>query len=69
MKQLPKKWSDYLYKQPETGMGYQTVNLILRGGRRVENVAIIESHIIGEVRGSADLSFDPEDIVDIEITH
>ena len=50
-------------------MGYQTVAITLRDGRKVEDVAIIESHIVGEVRGCTDIPFEPEDIVNVELTH
>ena len=50
-------------------MGYQVVAVTLRDGRKIEDVAIIESHIIGEVRGHADIPFEPEDIVGMELTH
>jgi hypothetical protein len=69
MKTLPKAWSDFLHGKGETGMGYQVVAVTLRDGRRVEDVAIIESHIIGEVRGHEDIPFEPEDIVGVELTH
>jgi hypothetical protein len=69
MKELPKQWSEYLHKQPETGMDYQVVAVTLRDGRRIEDVAVIHSHIIGEVRGHSDVPFEPEDITGIEVTH
>lgn len=69
MKTLPKAWSDYLHAKGETGMGYQVVAVTLRDGRRIDDVAIIESHIIGEVRGHEDIPFEPEDIVGVELTH
>jgi hypothetical protein len=69
MKTLPKAWSDFLHTKGETGMGYQVVAVTLRDGRKVEDVAIIESHIVGEVRGHTDIPFEPEDIVGIELTH
>jgi hypothetical protein len=69
VKTLPKAWSDFLQTKSETGMGYQVVAVTLRDGRRIEDVAIIESHIIGEVRNHADIPFEPDDIVAIELTH
>ena len=68
MKTLPKKWQGFLAGKPETGMGYQVVNLILEDGRKIEDVAIIQSALIGEIRGG-EVLFDPERIVDIEVTH
>ena len=50
-------------------MGYQVVAVTLRDGRKIEDVAIVESHIIGEVRGHTDIPFEPEDIVSMELTH
>ena len=50
-------------------MGYHTVSITLQDGRRIEDVAIIEAHIIGEIRGQSDLVFDPETIAKIEVTN
>ena len=50
-------------------MGYQVVAVTLRDGRRVEDVAIIQSSIIGEVRGHPDIPFEPGDITAVELTH
>lgn len=69
MKTLPTAWSQFLATKPETGMGYQVVTITLRDGRRVEDVAIIESSIIGEVRGQVDIPFEPDDIAAVELTH
>jgi hypothetical protein len=30
--QLPKKWVEYLIHQPESGMGYQRVDVVLEDG-------------------------------------
>jgi hypothetical protein len=68
MKTIPKKWQEFLAKKPETGMGYQVVNLILEDGKRIDDVVIIQSALIGEIR-NGDVSFDPENIVEIELTH
>ena len=69
MKTLPKVWCDFLKSKGETGMGYQVVAVTLHDGRKIEDVAIIESHIIGEVRGFEDIPFEPEDIAEVELTH
>jgi hypothetical protein len=68
-KMLPKRWAEFLHKQPETGMGYQVVSLTLDDETRIENVAIIESQIIGEIKDQPDISFDPKRITAIEVTH
>jgi hypothetical protein len=69
MNTLPGKWSDFLRTQAETGMGYRVVAITLQDGRKFENVAIVESNVIGEVRGYSALPFDPADIASIELTH
>ena len=50
-------------------MTYQIVDVTLRDGRIVRDVAIIQSAVVGEVRGHSDIPFDPTDIVDIKVTH
>ena len=69
MKELPQKWSDFLRGQPETGMGYQVISVTLNDGRSIEDIAVVESHIISEVRGQIDVSFDPNDITAVQVTH
>jgi hypothetical protein len=49
-KMLPKVWQEFLAKKPETGMGYQIASLQLKDGRKIEDVAIIHSSLIGEIR-------------------
>ena len=66
---LPEQWSKFLLKQPETGMTYQIVDVALGDGRIIRDVAIIQSELVGEVRGHAEIPFDPADIVDIVVTH
>lgn len=67
-KKLPIKWQSFLATKPETGMGYQVVNLTLADGGKIENVVIIQSAIIGEVKGG-DPGIDPDKIIDVELTH
>ena len=50
-------------------MGYQTVDVVLRDGSVFRDVAIIESHLIGEVRGHDGTPFDPEEIAEVRLTH
>jgi len=68
MRKLPKKWQEILAKKPETGMGYQVVNLTLEDGRQINDVVIIQSALIGEIRGG-DVPFDVETITAVELTH
>ncbi len=69
LKRLPKNWSEFLLSKPETGMSYQVVAVTLKDGKKIEDVAVIGSSIIGEVRGYDELPFDPNEIVSIEVTH
>jgi hypothetical protein len=66
---LPEHWSQFFSRQPETGMDYQIVDLTLRDGRIIRDVAIVGSSLIGEARGQPDVRFDPADITHIEVTH
>ena len=66
---LPQHWSQFLLRQPETGMDYQIVDVTLRDGRVVRDVAIVGASLIGEIRGRSDIPFDPADITHIEVTH
>jgi hypothetical protein len=49
-------------------MGYQVVTLILKDGRRVENVTV-SGGIVSEIPSGVASSFSEEDIEDILVTH
>ena len=66
---LPKRWSDFLLQQPETGMDYHVVSIMLDDGTRIEDVAIINASIVGEIRNQPNCTFDPEKIIKMEVTH
>jgi hypothetical protein len=68
MKMLPEKWSTQLASMGETGMGYQVISVTLRDGRKIDDVAVVDAQIIGEVRGYDDIPFDPAEIVAFELT-
>lgn len=40
---LDKKWIDYLVSKPESGMGYQRVDVRLRNGRLIENLMVFNA--------------------------
>jgi hypothetical protein len=65
---LSSRWVNYLKSQPETGMGYQIVSVILKDGRRFDQAAIILPYI-GGVRGFDDIPFKEEEIDQIIVTH
>lgn len=55
---LPRRWIDYLTRQPETGMGYQRVDLTLDNGTTVRNCLVLNAEevelpdtiAVGEIR-------------------
>jgi hypothetical protein len=43
---LNSNWIDKLLHQPETGMGYQEVDIILKSGEKLCNVIIYNAEIV-----------------------
>ncbi|HEC15039.1 MAG TPA: hypothetical protein ENI99_00470 [Sedimenticola sp.] len=68
-KRLPEKLSRFLAEQPETGMDYQTGDVVLCDGEIVKDVAFVGATLIGEVKGRESIPFKPEDISEIRLTH
>jgi len=66
--QLSEKWAPVLLAQPETGMGYYVVSVILQDGRKFDQV-VIDSGYITKVRGYKDIPFQESEIVEIKATH
>jgi len=58
---LPECWSRRLVQMPESGMGYQRVDLIFKD-RRIENVIVLNAEDC-----QTDESFDPAELVDIQM--
>jgi hypothetical protein len=69
MLNIPDKFAKELLSQPETGMDYQIVSIILKDGRRFNQVYVIHSSVIGQIRGMKEISFKGEDIDKIIVTH
>jgi hypothetical protein len=67
--ELPDHVRDFLITKPETGMGYQTGSVVLRDGRRFDDVLFVQGTLVTEARGFESLPFDPAEIEGIEITH
>ena len=65
---LSQKWAKELASKPETGMGYQVVSVILRDGKRFNQVAVVEGRIT-EIRGRPDIPFAENDIAEIILMH
>lgn len=68
MIELTGKWAKELRSQPETGMGYQVVSVILKDGKRFDQVVIVEGRIT-EVRGLQETQFTESQIAQIILTH
>jgi hypothetical protein len=66
---LPAKWSVYLAAQPETGMGYQTGDVVLINGNIIKDVAFVGATYIAEVKDRDDIPFAPVEITEIHLTH
>jgi len=60
---LSPKWTEYLVKQPESGMGYQKVDLRLKGDKILRNVLVFnceEVQLPEELAGA--------EIVDVKVS-
>jgi len=68
MIKLPDSWAMKLANEPETGMGYQVVSVILTDGRRFNQVVIVEGQIT-EIHGLARIPFEGCQIADVVLTH
>lgn len=62
------KWASELASKPETGMGYQVVSVVLRDGKRFDQVVIVEGRIT-EIRGLIDIPFTEDQIAQLILTH
>jgi hypothetical protein len=65
---LDDRWIDKLLSQPETGMGYQIISVILNDGITINQVLVNEGYIT-RVKGFKDIPFKGDDIRDIYVTH
>ena len=43
---LPEPWSAFLLTQPESGMGYQRVDVRLEGDRELRDVVVLNAELI-----------------------
>lgn len=43
---LNKYWTEKLLKYPETGMGYQMVDVILKSGSAIRNVVVLNAEYL-----------------------
>jgi hypothetical protein len=68
MLKLSNKWAPILTNEPETGMDYQVVTIILKDGREYTQ-AIHAGGFITRIRGHSSIPFDENDIERIVVTH
>ena len=61
---LSKKWIDKLVALPESGMGYQVVDVHLKNGMIVKEILVVNCEILVN---QGNLSFSENDIQDIEL--
>lgn len=59
---LPEYWIDHLVHLPESGMGYQKVNIFLRGGTVVKDVIVLNAEECQVAE-----PFDASEIVDVQL--
>jgi hypothetical protein len=59
---LSEAWSRRLVQLPESGMGYQRVDLVLKDNRVIDNVIVLNAE---ECQSPEE--FDPADLIDIKI--
>jgi hypothetical protein len=65
---LPTKWATELASKRETGMGYQVVSVILKDGKRFDQVVVVEGRVT-EIRGRKDIPFTAGEIIQVILTH
>lgn len=65
---LSDRWLKELTEQPETGMGYHVVSIVLKDGRRYDRV-VIDSGFVTKVKSMHEIPFKEEDIQQIIATH
>lgn len=65
MKALPKRWIEYLRCKPESGMGYQNVDIYLSDERVIRGVPVFNGSVIGDLLEEW-REIDPEQIVRVE---
>jgi hypothetical protein len=68
MLELSEQWAPFLTSQPETGMGFQIVTILLHDGREFEDVVIDSGHIT-RIGYSRNIPFVEADIQKITVTH
>jgi len=66
---LSSKWGERLSNQPETGMGYWIVSVLLKDGRRYDRAIVVDSGHLTQIEGLETIPFVEDDILDFIVTH
>jgi hypothetical protein len=59
---LPKRWIEKLAQLPESGMGYQRVNIVLKRGKVLEGIVVLNAE-----EAQAPEAFEPSEIMDVQL--
>ena len=65
---IPREHAEGLKRHGETGPGYQVVSVILRNGKRFDQVVASEGCVI-HVRGHREIPFAPDDVASVAVNH
>ena len=68
MIKLDDQWIEKIVNQPETGMGYHVVSVVLNDGITIKQVLVNEGYIT-RVKGFTGIPFKLDDIREIHVTH
>ena len=59
---LPQRWIEQLTRMPESGMGYQRVNIVLKKGKVLRDIVVMNAE-----EAQAPEPFEPSDILDVHL--
>ena len=62
---LPSRLAEKMSLLPETGMGYQIVDVVLSGGRRLENCEVVDTVMLALPDSCGPIN--ESDIIDVEL--
>ena len=68
--ELPSRWNAYLRDQPESGMSYHMLTIMLTDGCRFERVPYCAGYIdLSGLPGFWKVPFEPCDVAEVVVTH
>ena len=63
---LTDRWTNHLCDLPESGMGYQVVDVILRSGEAIKDIVVFNGHEVEWPEEKPPIT--PDEIVDIRMS-